>query len=181
VDHVQGHEVRNITPDLNDLIMKDPLTGIYNRRYIDQTVPLEISKSLHANQHLSIAMIDIDNFKQINDIYGHNAGDIIIKKVGRILSNNIRDDVDWVGRYGGDELLVCLKNVDNDKAYKILERIRKFIDSNDFKVEDKKIHITASFGLCTVKDKEISAVDLIKLADEKLYEAKNQGRNKLVT
>jgi len=180
VNQSQGHELRNIVEDLNTLILKDSLTNLYNRRYIDQKLPREINRCTD-RRPLSVAMVDIDHFKYVNDTYGHNAGDVVLKKLSKILSKSIRDDSDWVARYGGEELLICLPKTDNKKAYQILERIRKSIERKTIKVEDKEIKITCSFGLCTIKDHKLKSVDINKRSDGKIIEAKNQGRNKVVS
>jgi len=177
----QKHKLQSIVEDLNTLIMKDPLTNLYNRRYIDQMLPREISNCSNKRQPISIAMIDIDHFKDINDAYGHGAGDIVIKRFAQLLSSYTRNNIDWVARYGGEEFLICLPNTDNRKAYMVLERIRKAIERAIIKVGDEEIQITGSFGLFTVIDKELAYTDLIKCADDKLYQAKNQGRNKVVS
>lgn len=176
----ESHELRNIVQDLNTLIMKDTLTSLYNRRYIDRILPEEIARCDDKNP-LSIAMIDVDNFKNINDTYGHNAGDVIIKKLGQILSTSIRNDTDWAARYGGDEFLICLPNTDNKKAYKVLERIRKNVEKINIKIENIKIKVTVSGGLYTLNNNILAPVDLIKYADDKLYNAKEQGRNRIAS
>ncbi|MVX67246.1 diguanylate cyclase [Clostridium chromiireducens] len=176
----EGHEVRNLTQDLNEILVKDALTDLYNRRYIDQMLPIEISKSIENKYPISVAMIDIDNFKGINDTYGHDFGDKVLKKFTQTLKKYIRDDVDWIARYGGDEFLVFLNNVDNKKAYKILERMRKAIEKIIMRIKGEKVQVTGSFGVYTNRDTEITASDLIKCADNNLYEAKNLGRNKVV-
>lgn len=175
----QGHILQNIVEDLNTIILKDTLTNLYNRRYIHEMLPKEIM-GCNNRRPLSIAIIDIDYFKNINDTYGHNAGDIVIKKFAQTLSHSIRTDVDWAARYGGEEFLVCLPNTDCKRAYKVFERIRKAIERASIKAENNKIQTTGSFGLCTIKNSELTAEDLIKLADEKLYLAKSQGRNRVV-
>lgn len=176
----ESHELRNIVQDLNTLIMEDTLTSLYNRRYIDRILPEEIARCDDKNP-LSIAMIDVDNFKNINDTYDHNAGDVIIKKLGQILSTSIRNDTDWAARYGGDEFLICLSNTDNKKAFKVLERIRKTVEKVNIKIEGIKIRITISGGLYTLTNNALTPFDLIKYADDKLYIAKEQGRNRIVS
>ncbi|MBZ4669272.1 MAG: two-component system, cell cycle response regulator [Epulopiscium sp.] len=173
------HDLQNIVQDLNTLIMKDPLTNLYNRRYMDRMLPQEISKC-DKKHPLSIAMIDIDHFKTINDTYGHNVGDIAIKAIGDILLNSIRNESDWAARYGGEEFLICLPNTSNEKAYKVLERIRKTIEKTMIRFDDKKINITASFGLFTIDSSEFAVDELFKFVDHKLYQAKEQGRNRVI-
>jgi two-component system, cell cycle response regulator len=180
IDREQGCEIRNIVEDLSTIIMKDTLTELYNRRHIKQMLPIEISKSIEKRECLSIAIVDIDRFKKINDTYGHDIGDIVLKKFAQMLLKSTRNDLDWVARYGGEEFLICLPNTGSDEAYRALERIRRTVEKTKIKVEDKVLQITASFGLYTIKGNEITAIDLIKRADEKLYEAKKRGRNKVI-
>lgn len=180
IDREQGHEIRNIVEDLSTIIIKDSLTEIYNRRYIKQMLPKEISRCNERNEFLSVAMVDIDFFKSVNDTYGHNIGDIVLKKFAKILSKSTRNDLDWVARYGGEEFLICLPNTGGKEAYRVLERMRKTIEKTKIRIADKIIQVTASFGLCTITSSNLAAVDLIKCADKKLYEAKNQGRNKII-
>jgi len=96
------------------------------------------------------------------------------------MTNFIRNDTDWIARYGGDEFLICLHNVDSCEAGKIAERLRKTVENMTVEVENVAIKITASFGLITVKNTRLKSDELIKLADSKLYEAKKQGRNKVI-
>ena len=107
-------------------------------------------------------------------------GDLVIKKFSDVMIESIRNETDWIARYGGDEFLICLHNVNDKQAGKIVERIRKEVENMTVKADDILIKVTASFGLVTVKDTTLESDDLIKLADSKLYEAKKQGRNKVV-
>ncbi|HHV97095.1 MAG TPA: GGDEF domain-containing protein [Clostridiaceae bacterium] len=125
-------------------------------------------------------MADIDHFKNVNDTYGHYVGDRVIKKIGEVMTKYIRKDTDWIARYGGDEFLICLHDVDQKEAYKIVERLRKALESTLVEVEGESIKVTASFGLITVKNTKLKPDDLIKMADDKLYQAKRQGRNRVV-
>lgn len=177
--HEQEHELQNITEDFKNLIMKDTLTSLFNRRYIEKTLHEEINKCSD-KQPLSVAMVDIDFFKKVNDTYGHDIGDLAIKKISKIIIKSIRNDTDWAARYGGEEFLICLPNTSDKKAYKVLERIRKTIEKERIKVNNEIIKITASFGLYTTIERSITPSNLIKFADEKLYQAKSEGRNRVV-
>lgn len=175
-----GHSLRNADQDIKNLILRDSLTGLYNKRYIEQKLPHEISLCSEKNP-LSIAMLDLDHFKKINDTYGHNVGDQFLEKIGIILSKVIRIERDWVARYGGEEFLICLPGTDNKSAFKVLERVRKAIEKMYIKVGEEKVNVTVSLGLYTINNKDISSSALIQYADEKLYQAKQQGRNRVVS
>lgn len=181
IDRENEHEIRNIVHDIHSLLLKDSLTNLYNRRYMNQMLPVKIERSNDNNHYLSIVMADIDGFKNINDMYGHYVGDIVLKKFGDIMTKFIRNDVDWIARYGGDEFLICLHGVDSRDARKIAERLRKAVEKMIVEAEGVTIKVTASFGLITVRDTRLNPDELIKLADNKLYEAKKQGRNKVVS
>lgn len=175
-----GKVINTLVSEMNDKIVKDDLTGIYNRRYINERLPVDISKSAVNGTFLSIIMADIDFFKKINDEYGHVAGDKILKDFAQLLKGAIRKDTDWVGRYGGEEFLIALNNVDSTAAYRIAEKIRKLIENTVFYYDETKIHITSSFGVYSLSNEKINVDQLISQADKNLYKAKNGGRNKIV-
>ncbi|WP_352419294.1 GGDEF domain-containing protein [Proteiniborus sp.] len=178
-DYNNIHDIKNYICNMNDKVVKDDLTNLYNRRFIAERLPVDIIKSTISEKPISIIMTDIDQLKMINDIYGHIEGDLKVKEYGSILSNSVRGDNDWVARYGGDEFLICLNNTDNDTAYQIAERIRKDIENNISSIGDNDIKITGSFGICTVDREKITAEEMIRIADKKLYEAKSSGKNKV--
>ncbi len=173
-------EIYNILNKKNELLIKDELTGIYNRRYINERLPFEIIDSCINEEYLSMVICDIDKFKNINDKYGHIFGDYVIKKFSQKIQKHLRKDTDWIARYGGDEFLICLKNVDKKEAFSIVERIRKKIDNMHINYKGTSLKITASFGISTIYKQDISVEELIEFADKNLYKAKNEGRNKTV-
>ncbi len=154
----------------------DALTQTYNRTFLRELVKgIDMSK-------YQIMMLDIDYFKQINDNYGHKAGDYVLKKTAQIISQQIRED-DYLIRYGGEEFLLFIKKGENENtlAFKIAERIRKKIEKTPFEYEDKTMRITVSIGL-TNNPEHFKTLSLaIKHADEMLYRAKREGRNKVVS
>lgn len=171
---------KNIIRDINELAIIDELTGIYNRRYINERMPVDVSNNILENKPISIIMADIDFFKNINDTYGHSIGDKIIKDVANILKENIRRSSDWVARYGGEEFFIVLNDTTGQGAYTVAEKIRKIIEEKEFTYNSLKIKLTLSFGVHTI-DKEKSGIEnFIEEADKSLYEAKNSGRNKTV-
>ena len=174
-----GYPIQNIVTELNDLIVRDELTGIYNRRYIDERLPVDIVKSSLSEMLLSVIFIDLDNLKEINDTFGHVYGDKVINKVTKLISKHIRKETDWVARYGGDEFLICLNNSSAEEAYQIAERIRCKIAELKIRVQDKTIRTTASLGVYTLeRTNKLTAEEVIALADNRMYEAKKSGKNK---
>lgn len=175
-----GHLMYDYIKELNEQVVKDKLTGAYNRRYIDERLPADIVKSLVENKPLSVIFIDVDNLKEINDTYGHNYGDKIIMNIADILLKNIRTETDWVARYGGDEFFICLSNTQPHTAKMIAERMRTIIQ--DFRIsQNNDIKTTVSIGVYTMQDNPIEAQELVKLADGRMYEAKLQGKNRVVS
>lgn len=174
------NEINEEIRKLNDNITKDELTGIYNKRYIDEKLPNDIYVNQAEGTPLSVVMVDIDFFKKVNDLYGHLAGDYILKEFAKIISKVIRKGQDWIARYGGEEFLIVLNNTDGHTAFYIAERMRRSIENRTFKFEGKNIKLTASFGISFMNDYEKSVNDLIRKADQNLYKAKNRGRNKTV-
>lgn len=154
----------------------DGLTGIFNKRYFFEV--------LNANPKLdelkySIVMVDLDNFKTVNDTYGHPFGDVVLKKVAGIINTTIRPN-DIVARYGGEEIIVFLSNFsDKDKVLRRIEIIRKEIEETMIEDEGVSASVTASFGVYCKGDEKITLDDVIKRADENLYLSKRNGKNKI--
>lgn len=154
---------------------QDYLTGLINRRTLDEECRKLVEEFEVKQTPFSIIMGDIDNFKKINDTYGHQIGDKILTIVSSILKKNIKK-TDLVARYGGEEFLIVLKNCDIDIAYQIIERIRKEIENFSF-INFGLNNITVSFGI-SLYDGSISIEDVIKGADNELYNSKRNGKNK---
>ncbi len=166
---------------LNQAANYDYLMDIYNRRMLIEVVEIELKKLKKYSGCLSVLMIDIDHFKIVNDIYGHQAGDDVLSQLAKMCKTAIhRSDV--IGRYGGEELLILLPKTDEKKAYLIAENIRKSIADWDFSSNKELIHITVSIGIKTIHsdDSNTDLEELIRGADKALYQAKNGGRNKSV-
>jgi diguanylate cyclase len=123
---------------------------------------------------VSIAFIDVDNFKEINDTYGHSVGDMVLRKVAETISQQIRWN-DFVARYGGEEFIVVLPDCNPDEAYEIVERVRISIAKLQIRVQKYSIAVTVSAGIASFPD--LAASELIEVADKTLYQAKAQGRN----
>ena len=155
----------------------DKLTGLYNRRYFDYFLDLEIKRSSRQQASLALLMIDVDDFKHINDTLGHLFGDTILNKLGELLKTQIRD-TDMAARYGGEEFAVVMSNTGLEEAVQIAERIRQTIQSYSF--GDKKFLMTASIGIALYPSDADSANNLIEKSDDSLYKAKRSGKNRVV-
>jgi diguanylate cyclase (GGDEF)-like protein len=151
----------------------DGLTRIYNRRKIDKELEREILYSLRYKQPLSILMIDVDNFKFVNDIYGHQAGDVVLVEIAGVIGERVRR-TDIPGRYGGEEFLVIMPSTSIDYAFEIAERLRVSVEKYNF---TKAGRVTCSIGVTSLKNNE-NIVSLLKRADDALYAAKHNGRNR---
>lgn len=158
---------------------RDALTGLYNRRWFDDQFEGLLYRAIEQKQGFSFIMIDIDHFKQVNDVYGHAVGDLVLQQTGFILSNHARSQ-DAAVRYGGEEMSLILPNTTLKQARNIAERLRKTIAETQFILADNSssIQVTISLGCSTytgIEDKQ----QLMKLADDALYQAKNNGRNQV--
>lgn len=158
------------------LSITDSLTGLFNHRYFYERLSEEISRANRFGKNLSLLMLDIDNFKNFNDTFGHQAGDTVLTTVSRIIMENVRS-IDIVSRYGGEEVAIILPGTDIEGAKIIAERIRQGIQAYTFHFNQQKTNITASIGLvCYPVDSTIRS-DLVRKADQALYWVKNHGRN----
>jgi len=157
---------------LEELSFKDPLTDGYNRRYLMLRLYEEVSRASRYSQPLSLILLDLDGFKAINDRWGHDAGDDVLKQVVQLLASQSRRD-SVVARYGGDEFIALLPSTTKAAALVYAERMRAIIERYPFQYGP----LTASFGVAGFPDDPGSVADLIKSADHALYEAKRQGRN----
>ncbi len=157
----------------------DGLTGLYNRRWLDEMLPRQMKRSLMALEPLSLVMIDIDFFKKFNDFYGHQAGDFVLFEVGRLLKEWFRPE-DSVVRYGGEEFTVILPNSAGEVAYKAADRVRQAIAAQRFCVPNTaaRLSITLSMGLAAL-DPLQTMENFIGAADAALYQAKQTGRNRV--
>ncbi len=173
-------EIYSLIDNLNKLALKDTLTGLYNRRYINEKLPVDLINTMLSEQNLSVVIADIDFFKKVNDIYGHLAGDRVLKIFVDTLKGCLSRTSDWIGRFGGEEFLICLPGADLEISLKTIESMRKTIEEKDIIFEGSKIKITASFGIYSLIPNSTDSIDdLIQKADEKLYLAKKNGRNRI--
>ena len=159
--------------------IKDFLTGLYNTRQFDKILNLSFERVLENKEKLSCLMIDIDNFKKVNDTYGHAIGDIVLKELAQILKNNCRV-FDVVGRIGGEEFCALLLNCPKDQTSEIALRINNAVEKHEFNIsENKFINITVSIGVAIYPDTTSNLEDIKEKADIALYKAKQSGRNRV--
>ncbi len=173
----EGELFRHYVNKMNNIIIRDPLTNLYNRRFVDERLSADVVNAMMKYSPLSVCFIDLNNFKVINDAYGHNAGDNAIKAVSEVIGRNIRSDYDWAARYGGDEFLICLNHTDEQQAHAIVKRIRSEITRipADYQIDDAFLSI--SYGIETMLNTAMTAEELIRAADQKMYYYKNQKNN----
>ncbi len=174
----------DIDLDLNRLILdkaiKDRLTNVYNRTYFDELLRKEFLFHKRANLPLSLIFIDLDDFKKINDTFGHICGDEILKKVAMSLKSNVRES-DYVCRYGGEEFVIILKNTNFEKAMKKAESLRKIINSIELLCNANQIGVSASLGVSTLENGNFkSEKRLLAEADSAMYKAKELGKNMVI-
>ena len=168
---LQYHEI------IHRMTITDGLTDLANRKQLDLVLAEEIPRSRRGNHALSLLMLDIDNFKTINDTHGHLTGDSVLRGLAGILQRRLRPN-DRLGRYGGEEFCVILPETSLHNAAKFGEELRALVEAHAFVAEDKNIRVTISVGVGTLQD-DMAMADFYKSADEMLYRAKRTGRNRV--
>jgi diguanylate cyclase (GGDEF)-like protein len=165
---------------LEELSNTDPLTQLANRRFLMQTLIKEFQRSERAGHPLTLVMADIDHFKKINDTYGHQQGDAVLKAVSGAIRNHLRD-YDLAARFGGEEFALVLPETSLAEAAPVAERIREMVAGMNLGGTLSELKMTISLGVSTAPHKEVAGVDdLIRVADDALYAAKSAGRNRVV-
>lgn len=167
--------IANLFQAVKEQAITDGMTGLYNRRYFEEFMQKEVIRAKRQNQKFTIIGIDLDHLKKINDIYGHNYGDIAIKTISEVLKNSCRS-IDIAARIGGEEFNVLLQGVDSQGGVIFAERIRKAVECIQL---DKIGHITASIGVGTFMEHSEEPDELMELVDHAMYESKRSGRNRV--
>lgn len=157
----------------------DELTTLFNRKYFQKHIEAEFARVERYGRDVSLLILDLDNFKQINDQHGHPAGDLVLKACGRTIKSCIRHNVDVPARYGGEEFAILLPETGAKFALKIAEKIRKKIEEMRLDCDGKTLQITVSIGVSSNRTETTSVDALIRDADEKLYMAKRKGKNRV--
>jgi len=173
--------LRAVVEENRRLSVTDPLTGAFNRRYLMEQLPIEIERSARYDHRLSVLMCDVDHFKKVNDTYGHQAGDEVLKSVVAAIRSKVRNS-DWVARYGGEEFVIVLPETSFNNSLKVAETLRVALTEQVVDFDGHKLSVSASFGAAGWNQfvPADAAVDaLVARCDECVYESKAGGRNRV--
>ncbi|MBF0528848.1 MAG: diguanylate cyclase [Deltaproteobacteria bacterium] len=172
-------ERKNAEEKYKNLSRIDELTNVYNRRYFFELAERELLRAERNKQSVVMIMIDADNFKSINDTHGHDVGDMVLRTLARICTDNLRS-IDVFGRLGGEEFAALLTETSPSQARSVADRIRQLVESTPLVLERATIRVTISLGLAVSSSQATDLESLMKLADQALYRAKHEGRNRVV-
>lgn len=161
---------------IQEMARMDEVTGLLNRRALFEIGEYEVARSIRLDRPIALAMIDLDNYKEVNDRYSHIVGDKVLKEVARLFRENVRN-IDIIGRYGGDECIVIMPETNTENAILAVERIRSVLESTTVKIDDLEFHITACFGISSYINNPPSLEKIVEEADSAMYTAKLSGRN----
>ena len=161
---------------VQEMARQDEVTGLLNRRALNEIGEYELARSIRLDRPIAVAMVDLDNYKEINDNYNHLVGDKVLREISRLLREHVRN-IDIVGRYGGDECVIIMPETDLENAFIATERIRTVLEEQAIYVEDLQFHITACFGISAYMENPPSLEKMIDEADTAMYAAKEAGRN----
>jgi diguanylate cyclase (GGDEF)-like protein len=195
--HEIDHDTQDLVHNISDMItlslsntrlretlrnqsIRDPLTGVFNRRYLDETLIRELPRAKRKGAPIGVMMLDIDHFKVFNDTYGHEAGDYVLKKLGDLLINKTRKE-DIVCRYGGEEFCLIMPEATLQTTYDRAELIRNA--TNELNLVDGQVplgNVSVSIGVAIFPEHGVTGVDVIQAADKALYRAKAEGRNRVI-
>lgn len=174
-------ERKAMEAQLTELAMRDPLTGLLNRRSLIEELNREYGRVMrHEHYQSGLLMLDIDHFKRVNDTYGHNVGDIVLKKFGQLIQGSLREN-DVFGRLGGEEFAILLPETDQLGSLRVGEKVRKAIEAMEITSEDFRLKITTSVGVACLRRKDSRPDGALIEADDALYQAKKEGRNRVIS
>jgi diguanylate cyclase (GGDEF)-like protein/PAS domain S-box-containing protein len=171
-------QIRSLQKELKEQTLRDPLTGVYNRRYFDEIIEREFERVQRDGIPLSIMMLDMDHFKTINDTFGHAAGDLVLKTAAKALTDSIRP-FDFCCRFGGEEFILVLPGLSPEFAESRANYFRQLLENLTIPWQDKSIQVTASFGIAITPNHGTSPTKLLRMADEAMYRSKLAGRNRV--
>ncbi len=171
-------EVESLRAQLQEQAIRDPLTGLFNRRFFSETLEKETAQAVRDNSPLSFIILDIDYFKKINDTYGHKCGDFVLQTFAKFLSDNVRA-TDLLCRFGGEEFVILMPNASTEAAYERTEILRKQFEAMKIHFESQTIKSSFSAGVATFPNHAASSEAALNLADQALYQSKANGRNRV--
>jgi diguanylate cyclase (GGDEF)-like protein len=172
-------EAKRLTETLRESNLRDPMTGLHNRRFLEETAEHLIATAQRRDGHLAIMMLDLDYFKMVNDNHGHDAGDAVLKALARVLVQSVRAS-DLVIRYGGEEFMILLQNTSASSALPIAEKIRTGVEAMKVQIAGNTLQKTISIGIADFPGDSDTFWQTVKYADVALYKAKEQGRNRVI-
>jgi two-component system cell cycle response regulator len=163
------------------LALTDPLTGVYNRRYLDNHIEKAVERARETGKPVSVVLFDIDHFKSVNDTHGHDSGDEVLRNVAQRVNSNLRN-FDMVARYGGEEFVIVMPDTSGDIAVMVAERLRDRVARDPISISGPapQLNVTVSMGVAAYAGAADSSDDILKRADEAMYQAKRGGRNRVV-
>lgn len=176
--HAQVIEVERLQEELREQALHDPLTGLYNRRYLSTALDHEVKRARREKHPVSVIAMDIDHFKQVNDAYGHHTGDLFLKEVANLIKSHLRD-YDFICRFGGEEFLMILPGMNIERTAIRAETIRKDCESLRVPYMDRQLGVTISLGVAEYNELDIDVEKVIVRADHALYYSKRNGRNRV--
>jgi diguanylate cyclase (GGDEF)-like protein len=164
-----------------DAALRDGLTGVFNRKHLEERVDAEIAYAIRHKSELSFVIFDVDHFKKVNDTYGHPAGDAVLKAVAQVLAAGLRAE-DVLGRYGGEEFVVVARGISLSSACVLADRLRMNLAATPLRLGDATFSVTASAGVASLAccNGKLDKATLLSIADSRLYQAKQSGRNRVV-
>ncbi|MEO1830228.1 MAG: diguanylate cyclase [Pseudomonas sp.] len=175
---VNKRQLESANTKLQELALRDGLTGLLNRRYWESCLEREFARHQRYDNPVSLVIFDIDHFKRVNDTYGHQTGDEVIRETARITSQLVRE-TDFAGRYGGEEFVVLLPGTTLDGAAQFAERLRSSIERQQLDYQGSPLTFTISLGVATLTDDMAGYLTLLERADKALYQSKEGGRNQV--
>lgn len=168
-DSLLNKELKEEILRLNELVVTDELTSIFNRRFLNEKLPYSIKQISNIINSLSIVIIDVDKFKYINDSYGHTCGDYILKNISSILKDFSNKHMGWVARYGGDEFIMAFENLSEESTYDLCNNLKDYIKEKEFCYKDKIIKVSCSYGVTVITNNDISVENIFSDIDNKLF------------
>lgn len=175
----KNEELLQLNEQLKGLAKHDQLTGVFNRRHFEEVFDYELARANRYRFNISVAMVDIDDFKDVNDTYGHQVGDEVLRMVAQQMRDAVRKS-DTVARYGGEEFVIILPHTSERGAVAVAEKVRKHIENRITVSGKAQVKVTVSLGISTKTEKQMTMKDMVAFADAALYAAKHQGKDRTV-